>query len=80
MAKLPLNSSTTSTGQAAKAYMWRIPILDKEPYVKGGVVARTRIQEWAPDTNSMHILSESALRFPEATGVCVTTRTLAQTL
>jgi len=27
-------------------------ILDEEPYVKGGVVARTRIQEWAPGKGS----------------------------
>ena len=27
-------------------------ILDDEPYVKGGLVARTRIQEWAPGKGS----------------------------
>ncbi|MFF3373156.1 YciI family protein [Streptomyces sp. NPDC002680] len=27
-------------------------ILDEEPYVKGGVVARTRIQEWEPGKGS----------------------------
>ncbi|MEV0036478.1 YciI family protein [Streptomyces sp. NPDC056909] len=27
-------------------------ILDDEPYVKGGIVARTRIQQWAPGKGS----------------------------